>query len=407
LNAFGAVIIEGARATGKTTTALHAAKSNISLDQSPQVAALAQTNPAAVFAGDVPRLIDEWQLASNVWNAIRHEIDVRGRPGQFILTGSATPDDDVTRHSGAGRFGRIKLRTMSLFESGFSTGAIDFGTFFEGDADVCGVAGPDIPTYASRIVIGGWPMTQGMSERQANMYLRSYLEDSAKSDMNGGANPERVKALLRALSRNISTEAAVKRLASEANMPEFSKGDKANQGVSLPTARKYLDALSSIFILEELQPWATHIRARVRQRVSPKWHFVDPSLATASLQISSKQLLEDPNALGYFFESLCVRDLRVFAERLGGQVYSYRDEKNLEVDAIVELFDGKWAGFEIKLGGDRFIEEGARNLLRLYGKLSDAKQADMTSLNVLTAGNVSYRRADRVNVVSIGHIGIR
>jgi predicted AAA+ superfamily ATPase len=296
---------------------------------------------------------------------------------------------------------------MSLFESGFSTGAIDFRAFFDVGADIGGVDGPDVPTYASRIVIGGWPMTQGMSERRASMYLRSYIEDSAKFSMDGGANPERVKALLRAVSRNISTEAAVRRLASETNTPGFSEGDETDPVVSLPTARKYLDGLSGIFVLEELQPWSTHIRARIRQRVSPKWHFIDPSLATASLQLSSKQLLGDPNALGYFFESLCIRDLRVFAEYLGGHVYYYRDEKNLEVDAIVELFDGRWAGFEIKLGGDRFIEEGARNLLRLHGKLSEAKQADMTSLNVVTAGNVSYRRADGVNVVSIGHIGIR
>jgi predicted AAA+ superfamily ATPase len=176
--------------------------------------------------------------------------------------------------------------------------------------------------------------------------------------------------------------------------------------VSLPTARKYLDSLTKIFVLEELQPWSTHIRSKVRRRVSPKWHFVDPSLAAAALDISSKQLVGDPNTLGYFFESLCIRELRIFAEALGGHVSYYRDEKGLEVDAIVELFGGKWAAFEIKLGGDSYIEEGAYNLKSLYDKLADAKKKDMRSLNVLTAGNVSYKRDDGVNVVALGHIGI-
>jgi predicted AAA+ superfamily ATPase len=405
LETFGAIIIEGARATGKTTTAQNAAASSISLDKSPAIAALAQTDPSTVFSGDVPRLIDEWQLAPNVWNAVRHEVDSRKSLGQFILTGSAAPNNDVTRHSGGGRFGRIRLRTMSLFESKNTTNQIDFRNFFKPGTKIAGVEGPDVATYANRIIIGGWPLTQNMSEQRASLYLRNYIEDVARVDVGEKSDPERVKSLIRSLSRNISTEASLKNVAGESKILDDNALDDTNQSISIPTVRKYLDNLSKIFVLEELSPWSTHIRSKVRQRVSPKWHFLDPSIAAASLQISSEQLLKDPNTLGYFFESLCIRDLRVYASYLGGNVSYYRDEKNLEVDAIVELFNGKWAGFEIKLGGDNYIEEGAENLKSLFGKLSASKQADMTSLNVLTAGNTSYKRKDGVNVVSLGHIG--
>jgi predicted AAA+ superfamily ATPase len=406
LKTFGAVIIEGARATGKTTTAKHASRSEVSLDKSPTLTALAQTDPSTVFQGEKPRLIDEWQLAPNIWNAVRHEVDERGEPGKFILTGSATPNDDITRHSGAGRFGRIKLHTMSLYESGLSTGAINFRDLFIPDYKPAAIEGPNISTYSKSIIKGGWPRTQDMPEDTASLYLTSYIEDIVRVDIDGARDPERVKSLIRSLSRNISTEATLKGIAGEAKILNENATDDTNQGVSIPTARKYLNGLNKIFILEELPPWSTHIRSKVRQRVSPKWHFVDPSLAAASLQLSSRQLLDDLNAFGLFFESLCIRDLRIFAELLHGTVSYYRDEKNLEVDAIVELFDGKWAGFEIKLGGDNFINEGANNLLALYNKLPESKQKDMMSLNVLTGGGESYRRADGINVLSIGHMGI-
>ena len=191
-------------------------------------------------------------------------------------------------------------------------------------------------------------------------------------------------------------------LAKEASIPIENEKETS---VSIPTARKYLDALTKIFILEELPPWSSHIRSKVRQRVSPKWHFVDPSIAAASLKLSSPALLKDPETLGFFFESLCIRDLRIYSERIRGHVSHYRNENNLEVDAIVELFNGQWAGFEIKLGGDEYIEEGAKNLLTFYNKLSENRQEDMTSLNILTAGSVSYQRPDGVNVIALGHLG--
>jgi predicted AAA+ superfamily ATPase len=406
LKVFGAVIVEGARATGKTTSSKNAAGSSVSLDESPTLAAMAQTDPSTLFSGKTPILIDEWQLSPNVWNAVRHEVDKRSSPGQFIMTGSATPNDDTTRHSGAGRFGRIKLRTMSLFESGLSTGEIPFQKFFEGDEHFASYGGPGVSDYAEAIVKGGWPGTLKMSPETASIYIQSYIEDITRLNLSGKTDPVRVKALIRAISRNIATEASLASIAGESKIFDESARDETNQNVSIPTARKYLDDLTKIFVLEELAPWPTHIRSKVRQRVSPKWHYIDPSIAAASLQLSSKQLINDPETLGFFFESLCIRDLRIFTEYMRGSVSYYRDEKNLEIDAIAELFDGRWAGFEIKLGGDDNIEKGAQNLLALQKKLVKSKQRDMTSLNVLTAGNVSYTRPDGVNVVSLGHIGV-
>jgi predicted AAA+ superfamily ATPase len=413
LGVFGAVIIEGARATGKTTTAKHAAASAVSLDTSPQLAGLAQADPSVVFAGETPRLVDEWQLAPNVWNALRHEVDVRGLPGQFILAGSATPSDEVTRHSGAGRFGRIRLRPMSLFEAGISSGALRFGSLLErGTGPVSGVGGPDVRGYAASIVKGGWPATQPLSESQATLYLRSYLEHIISVDIEGKPDAERMRVLIRALARNLSTEAAIRNLAQEARIfagSSSSVDGSVGEGVpkiSEATTRKYLDGLTRIFVLEELHAWPTHIVSKVRQRVSPKWHFVDPSLAAAALGLSADALLAEPLVLGFFFESLAIRDMRIYAEGLGGSVTYYRDETGLEVDAIVELMDGRWAGFEVKLGGDAFIDEGARNLLKLKGKLSSGKQDDLVTLNVLTAGSVSYTRSDGVNVIALAHLGV-
>jgi predicted AAA+ superfamily ATPase len=288
LRVFGAVIVEGARATGKTTSSKNAAQSYISLDESPALAAVAQTDPSILFSGESPILIDEWQLAPNVWNAVRHEVDKRNMPGQFIMTGSATPNDDITRHSGAGRFGRIKLRTMSLFESGLSTGEIPFQKFFERGERFASHGGPRVSDYAEAIVKGGWPGTLEMSSETAATYIQSYIEDITKLNLNGKTDPVRVKALIRSVSRNISTEASLASIAGESKIFDGNAKEETNQSVSIPTARKYLDGLTKIFILEELAPWTTHIRSKVRQRISPKWHYIDPSVAAASLRLSSE-----------------------------------------------------------------------------------------------------------------------
>lgn len=368
---------------------------------SPEIAALAETSPSTVLAGEPPRLIDEWQLAPTLWNAVRHEVDERAIPGQFVLTGSSTPPDDITRHSGAGRFRRITLRPMTLAESGDSTEAFTLADLFN-DAKIAGVGGPTVENYVELLVRGGWPALVAQPSRSAQDYLSSYLDDVALIDLPHAdlrADPIRMRALIRALARNVSTEISAAKLSREAEI------GTSDTEVSAQTVRKYLDALTRVFVIEEQPAWATHLRSNVRLRTQPKWHFIDPSLATAAMGASRQMLLDDLNTLGLLFESMCVRDLRVYAQQLAGSVYHYRDEVGLEVDAIVELNDGRWAAFEVKMGGTKNIELATHNLRSLAAKVSEKRSGQLASLNVLTAGTTSYTRPDGVNVVALGHLG--
>lgn len=370
---------------------------------------LAELSARTVLDGPTPRLIDEWQLAPSLWNAVRHEVDARGLAGQFILTGSATPADDVTRHSGAGRFRRVTLRPMSLVESGESTRSVSFATLFRRTTDdrpasVGGLGGPTVEEYAALVVRGGWPALVTQPSRSATDYLADYLDDVARADLRfAGLNPDPVRmgALQRALARNTATEASAVKLSAEAELPV---PGTATAEVSAQTVRKYIDALTRIFVVEEQPAWAPHLRSRVRLRVHPKWHFVDPSLATAALRVEPRALLADLGAFGLFFESMCIRDLRVYAQTLGGAVYHYRDDSGLEVDAVVELGDGRWSAFEVKLGGTEPVEVAAANLLKLRAKVSLQRAAQLGTLNVLTAGAESYTRPDGVNVIALGHL---
>lgn len=401
LGTFGAVIIQGPRAAGKTTTGLQMSASSIRLDSTPELAALAETSPSTVLTGESPRLLDEWQLAPTLWNAVRHEVDERAVPGQFILTGSATPADDITRHSGAGRFRRVTLRPMTLAESGESTEALALGDLFDG-ATIGGFGGPTVEDYTDFLVRGGWPALVAQPNRSPQEYLSSYLDDIARVDLPNAdlrADPMRMRALIRALARNVSTEISAAKLSKESEIGH------PDTEVSAPTVRKYLDALTRVFVVEEQPAWATHLRSKVRLRTHPKWHFVDPSLAAAAMRASRGALLNDLNTLGLLFESLCIRDLRVYAQQLDGSVYHYRDEVGLEVDAIVELDDGRWAAFEVKMGGSKNIELAARSLTALAAKVSEKRASQLASLNIVTAGNTSYTRPDGVNVVALGHLG--
>lgn len=401
LATFGAVIIEGPRAVGKTTTALQHVASAVRLDAEPELANLAEVSPSLVLAGDVPRLVDEWQLAPSIWNAVRHAVDERGRPGQFILTGSAAPTDDVTRHSGAGRFRRVIIRPMSLMESGDSTGTVDFADLFA-DGPVAGLGGPTVADYARLIVRGGWPALVAQPGRSPGDYLGSYLDDVARVDipaLGSRVDPMRMKALIRSLARNSATEAPATRLAAEAEVDDG--------GVSPQSVRKYLDALARVYVLEEQPAWLPHLRSAVRQRVRPKWHLIDPSLAAAALAASETVLLGEPKTLGFLFESLSIRDLRIYADVVGGTVSHYRDEQGLEVDAVVELPDGRWSAFEIKLGGHASIDAAATNLKKLVARVTESRAAALARLVVLTAGATSYVRDDGVAVVALGHLAIR
>jgi len=403
LATFGAIILQGPRAAGKTTTGLHVAASSVRLDSSPELAALADTAPQTLLSGSAPRLIDEWQLAPSIWNAVRHEVDRRGEPGQFILTGSATPADDITRHSGAGRFRRVTLRPMTLAESGDSIATVSLTTLFEG-RPIGGHGGPTVEDYARLITRGGWPALVSRPERSASEYLTSYLEDVARVDLPGAdirIDPLRMLALVRALARNTSTEASAAKLSIEAGIDLTGE---SGLGLSAQSARKYLDALARVYVLEEQPAWAPHLRSKVRLRVQPKWHLIDPSLAAAALGASPSGLLDDLNTFGLLFESLCVRDLRVHTEALGGSVYHYRDETGLEVDIIVELSDGFWSAFEVKLGGAKNVDSAANNLAKLAKKVSEQRAKQLQSLNVVTAGETSYTRPDGVNVIALGHL---
>jgi predicted AAA+ superfamily ATPase len=402
LTDFGAIVLEGPRAVGKTTTGLHHAASSVRLDASPQIAGLAETSPGSILAGESPRLIDEWQLAPTLWNAVRHEVDQRGRSGQFILTGSATPADERTRHSGAGRFRRLRLRPMALAESGESTRDVSLRDILDG-AEVAALGGPTVEDYASLIVRGGWPALVDAPQRSATEYLGGYLDDVSRVDIPGmgmRVDPLRMRALLRALARNVATEIPIAKLAREA---EIGPHGAATSG---QTARRHIDALTRVFVVEELPAWAPHLRSKVRLRVQPVWHFIDPSLAAAALGASRERLLGDLETFGFFFESLCIRDLRVYAEGLGGEMFHYRDETGLEVDAILELRDGSWAAFEVKLGGTKAVDAGARSLHALEAKVTQARASELKAKVVLTAGDISYMRPDGVRVVAIGHLSV-
>lgn len=397
LRSAGGVLLRGARQVGKTTTALHHANSQVALDE-PNARRLAELEPAAVLAGQVPRLIDEWQMVPDVWNAIRHEIDARQAKGQFILTGSATPSDDVTRHSGAGRIARLTQRPMTLSESGDSTCQVRFDTLW-GDWDSGAMGGPTIPDYASLIVRGGWPGLLDIDVADAADSVADYVNNLAAVDLktiDAAPDPIRMAALLKALARNTSTEASLAKLAGEALI-----GDA---GPTTRTIRRYLDQLTQINVLEELPAWPTHLRSSVAQRVKPKWHFADPSIGAAALRATPDVLLQDMNTFGLFFESLAIRDLRAYADTINAQVWHYRDSDGFEIDAVIERPDGTWAACEIKLGGQVAIDQAAANLRRLQCKVTQSKWSQVSSLNVITGGKVSYKRDDNVRVISLGHL---
>ena len=400
LKSTGGIMLKGARFSGKTTTAMFHSASVVRFDESEQIRQQATLMPAVILSGKTPRLIDEWQLVPNIWNSVRYEIDKRGAKGQFILTGSVAPSDVISAHSGAGRIARLTLRTMSLAESKDSENCVNFNDLFIKNSQIGGFGGAKINDYAHLMVRGGMPALINEKTEIAYEAMLDYVENVAYADMrtlDSPPTPERIAALIRSLSRNISTEATLEKLARETGLTDTTP-------IATSTVRKYLDQLTAIFILEELPSWKTHIRSAVQQRVKPKWHFVDPSIATAALRLLPKAILNDINAYGLLFESMAVRDLRIYADVVDGKVYHFRDSSGLEIDAIVELPDERWAAFEIKLGSTDSIEEAANNLRKFLTRLTPEKSAQCQSLNVIIAGNLSYTRKDGINVIALGHL---
>ncbi len=400
----GAVLIEGPKWCGKTTTAEQFAASVLYMDdpeKKEQNLAMAELNPKRLLQGSVPRLIDEWQLAPKLWDAVRFEVDHRGGLGQFILTGSAVPADtrEIT-HSGTGRFTWLLMRPMSLYESGDSTGEVSLKDLFDGNSDVDGGSHLDIERLAFLVCRGGWPQAVDMRDDIALDQAADYYDAVVHSDINRAdnvqKNPERVQRLMRSYARNQGSQVPNTVLAQD-----VAANDEAS--INEETVASYVNALRKIFVVEDVSAWNPNLWSKTAIRAADTRYYIDPSIAAAALGIGPNDLINDLKTFGFLFETLCIRDLRVFADALGGSVYHYRDKDGQECDAVLHLRNGRYGLIEIKLGGDRFIEEGARSLKALEAKIDTDKMNAPSFLMVLTGtGDWAYRRRDGVYVVPVG-----
>jgi predicted AAA+ superfamily ATPase len=396
----GAAVIEGPKACGKTVTAQHLAASEARLDVDLEARQAAALEPTLVLDGPTPRLIDEWQLEPAIWNHVRRAIDDRRQPGQFILTGSAVPADDITRHSGAGRLTRIRMRPMSLYEKSKSTGRISLSRLLDGSAEGSPEAKLTLPELAKQISLGGWPGLLGLNEDEGLGFARDYLEEIRRVDVSAvsgaGRDPVKVGRLLQSIGRNVASSPSVATLARDAGGPD---GSLRHETVS-----EYLDALRRLMIVEEQPAWGVHLRTTHSLRKAAKIHFVDPSLAVAAMGTGPERLVKDFNLLGFLFESLVIRDLRIYSQSAGAEVLHYRDSDGLEVDAIVEARDGRWAAFEIKLGTNR-IDEAAANLHKFAKRIDTDSCGPPAVLGVIVGSGYGYRRDDGVQIIPIGSLG--
>lgn len=408
LDAFGAVLIVGPKWCGKTTSAEQAAASIIKLQdrkRSRQYMMIAELNPAKLLEGEAPRLIDEWQMAPVLWDTVRDEVDERRQSGQFILTGSAVPKDDGISHTGTGRIGRLKMYPMSLFESEESNGRISLRDLFEGDADIDGIMSDlDIEHLAFAICRGGWPETVKKTGRSALLAAEGYIQALCETDISRVdttlRNPKRIRAILRAYARNISTLAKKTSILADVQANDMS--------FSSSTFYEYLNVLQRLFVIEDIPAWSPAIRSKSAVRSGDKIGFTDPSLAAAAMGLTPERMLGDLESMGFYFEALCIRDLRIYSQRLGGEVSYYHDRYGLESDCVLHLKDGRYALIEVKLGG-RQIDEGAAHLLELKALVQKYNQSgkgskleEPTFLMVLTGGEFAYQRKDGVYVVPVG-----
>jgi len=390
LRASGAVLIEGTKWCGKTRTAQNLAKSVLMMqdpDKKSSYLHTAAIKPSLLLEGDTPRLLYEWQIAPSLWDAVRFMVDQRGKTGQFILTGSAVPPEDPTAHTGTGRISRMRMRPMSLFESHESAGSITLNALFDRPNDIAGINSISIERLASLIVRGGWPASIDEDDEIGEMRAINYVESIINQDVsrvdNIEKNPGKVRALLRSLARNISTEATMTTLREDM--------ESYDESITIPTVATYLNALERIFVVENLPAWNPALRSKTPLRTAPKRHFVDPSIATAVMGISARRLLDDFNTFGLLFESMCIRDLRIYAESLGGTVCHYRDKTGLESDAVLTLRDGRWAAVEIKMGANEF-DIAAKNLKKFVDRVDTTKMREPSFLMILTATEFAYRR---------------
>jgi predicted AAA+ superfamily ATPase len=396
LQGIGAVVIEGPKACGKTETARRAARSEVRLDVDQQARQAIAIDPTLVLDGPTPRLIDEWQTEPSIWNHVRRAVDDRGKPGQFILTGSAVPRDEASRHTGAGRFVHLRMRPMTMSEIGQSANTISLAEVLQGNGVSCPEPGLTVRDLAELVSIGGWPGHLGLNAGQAQRAMQGYLQDICNVDVSRidgvRRDPRSVMRLIQSLARNVACPASLQSLVTDAN---------GTDGVmKVETAAGYLDILSRLLFTDDVPAWRPSLRSRTRLRAAAIRHLADPALAVAAVKASPDRILADLNWFGLLFESLVVRDVRVYAEALGAQVFHYRDETGLEADVIVELADGRWAAFEVKLGASTaIVDTAARNLLRLRERVGGAAPV---ALGVITGTGYGFVRKDGVVQIPIG-----
>lgn len=405
LRSKGAVLIEGPKWCGKTTTAEQQARSILYMDNPASFESnlqMAEIDPGILLEGDTPRLVDEWQLAPKLWDTMRFEVDHRHQVGQFILTGSAVPSDEESmKHSGTGRFSWLTMRPMSLYESGESNGKVSLSHLFESRENIVATNSLRIDDIAFLICRGGWPFACSFLQGDAALAQAfDYVDAVIKKDVSRvdgtNRNITTTRLLMRSYARNQGSQATIGTI-----VADMMTNDENEIGIK--TAGSYLDALRKIFVIEDSEAWNPNLRSKTAIRTANTRYFIDPSIGTAVLGLGPKDLINDLNTMGLFFETLCVRDLRIFADALDGQVFHYRDKSGLECDAVIHLRNGRYGLVEIKLGGDRLINEGASNLLALVDKINTDKMKEPSFLMVLTGtGDFAYRRKDGVYVVPIG-----
>lgn len=405
LKSIGAVLIEGPKWCGKTTTSEKLAQSVIYMSDPAnknQYLEMAEINPQRLLEGATPRLIDEWQLAPKLWDAVRYEVDHRDELGQFILTGSSVPPSDKEiYHTGTGRFSWLLMRPMSLFESQESSGEVSLEDLFKTPVEISGKNNLSIEKLAFLVCRGGWPRATNIEDEEAALeQAYSYYEAVVRSDISraDGVNrdTERARKLMRSYARHQGTQATRQVIINDIILND-------NDKIDLSTIHSYLNALRKIFVIEDMEAWSPNLRSKTAIRTSETRYFIDPSIAVAALGIGPNDLLSDLNTFGLLFETLCVRDLRVFADYLNGKVYHYRDKNGLECDAVVHLRNGSYGLVEIKLGGDRLIEEAVANLKKLESILDSDKMKKPAFLMVLTGvGEYAYRRKDGIYIVPVG-----
>lgn len=398
LESSGAVLVEGAKWCGKTQSSLQFAKSAIYMqdpDEGPAFMLLADSKPSLLLEGNTPRLIDEWQMAPVLWDAVRYAVDKRGSVGQFILTGSVTPETK-TMHTGTGRIARMIMRPMSLFESNESNGSVSIKELFDGKVDVAALSTLTIDKIAIALCRGGWPSAVKMKKNSAQVAI-NYVESIINIDISTADGVERsrekVRLLLQSLARNISTMATDRTIMDDIGANNSSITDK--------TLNSYLNVLQKLYVVEDVKAWQPSLRSKTAIRTASKRQFVDPSIASAVLRVDSEGLLKDFETFGLLFESLCTRDLRVYAQANDGDIFHYRDKTELESDLIIKLHDGRWAAVEVKLGSS-YVDEAAKNLIKLKGKIDESKMRKPSFLMVITGGQAAYKRDDGVLVIPIG-----